>query len=96
MSLPDSRGLREKRIPVQCLESGWALVVLAAAAALLGRLPFDGAVFLVVAALYGAGRLALESLREREAEGGGIALGHAVSVVTVVFAIVILAVQWPR
>ena len=53
-------------------------------------------VFLVVAALYGAGRLALESLREREAEGGGIALGHAVSVVTVVFAIVILAVQWPR
>ncbi|HYM08041.1 MAG TPA: prolipoprotein diacylglyceryl transferase family protein [Terriglobales bacterium] len=96
LSLPNSRGAWEKRIPVQCLEAGWAALVLGAAAALLGRLPFDGALFLVVAGLYGAGRLVLESMREREPGAGRIAMGHAVSVVTVISAVAMLVVQWPR
>ena len=94
--LPNSRGVWEKRIPVQCLEAAWAAVLLAVAAALLGRLPFDGALFLVVAALYSAGRLALESLRERGPESASLALGRAVSLLTVVSALAILMVQWPR
>lgn len=94
--LPNIRGVWERRIPVQYLEAGWAGVLLASASALLGRLPFQGALFLCVAALHAAGRLVLESMREPEPEAGKIALGHAVSVVTVVLAIGILAVRWPR
>ena len=96
INLPNSRGVIEKRIPVQCLEAGWAVVVLGAAVALLGQLPFDGAVFLVVAVLYGVGRLALEFMREREPGSRTIALGHAISVVTIFFAIALLAVRWPK
>jgi phosphatidylglycerol:prolipoprotein diacylglycerol transferase len=96
VTLPNNRGQRRKRNPVQCLESIWALIVLAGASLLLGRLPFDGALFLVVAVVYATGRLALESLREREPGAPRIAIGHAVSVVTVVSAAAILIVQWPR
>jgi phosphatidylglycerol---prolipoprotein diacylglyceryl transferase len=95
VTLPDSRGIWEKRTPVQGLEAGWAAAVLAVAMVLLGRLPFEGALFLTVAALYGAGRLMLESLREREPGAGRIALGQAASVVTVGVAITILAFNWP-
>ena len=52
--------------------------------------------FLVVAALYSTGRLALESLREREPGAGRIALGHTVSVLTVISALATLIFQWPR
>lgn len=95
-ALPNSRGVWEKRIPSQCLEAGWAAVVLAVAATLLGRLPFHGALFLIVAAVYGSGRWALEFLRERQLRAGRIALGQAISVLTVVSAIVLLVVQWPH
>jgi phosphatidylglycerol---prolipoprotein diacylglyceryl transferase len=94
--LPNGRGVLERRIPSQCLEAAWAAAVLAAASALVGHLPFEGALFLIVAALYGAGRLALETLREREPEAGRIALGHAVSALTVISAIAILVVRWPK
>jgi prolipoprotein diacylglyceryltransferase len=96
VALPNNRGQRIKRIPVQCLESVWALIVLASASMLLGRLPFHGALFLVVAVVYATGRLALESLREREPGAPRIAIGFAVSVVTVISAAAILIVEWPR
>lgn len=96
VTLPDSRGNWAKRIPVQGLEAGWAALVLAVAMVLLGRMPFQGALFLTVAALYGVGRLMLESTREREPGAGRIALGQAASVVTVGVAIAILAVKWPN
>ena len=95
VTLPNSRGIWEKRIPVQSLEAGWAAAVLAVAMVLLGRLPFQGALFLTVAALYGAGRLVLEFLREREPEAGRITIGQAASVVTIGVAVALLALQWP-
>jgi phosphatidylglycerol:prolipoprotein diacylglycerol transferase len=96
VSLPNLRGVWDKRIPVQGFEAGWAAVVLAVATALLHRLPFPGALFLVVIALYSAGRLGLQWLREPEEGAGNIAAGHAASVVTVVGSIAILAVEWPK
>ena len=96
VTLPNSRGVRERRIPVQCLEAAWAAVVLAGGGILLGRLPFHGALFLVVAALYGAGRLALEFLREPEPGAGFGATGYAASVLTVLSAVGFLILQWPR
>ena len=83
-------------IPVQLLESMWAGGVLAAASLLVGRLPFEGALFLVVCALYGAGRFALESLREPEAGASRFAPGYSASLVAVVSALTILIVRWPR
>ena len=94
-SLPNLRGVWEKRIPVQGFEAGWAAVVLGVATALLRRLPFPGAVFLVVITLYSVGRLGLQWLREPEEGAGNIAVGHAASVVTVVCSIAILAIEWP-
>jgi phosphatidylglycerol:prolipoprotein diacylglycerol transferase len=96
IALPNSRGVRAKRIPVQFLESVWAALLLGVASMLLGRMPFAGALFLIVAALYGAGRLALEFLREHEPASGVLASGHLISVLTMVSAIGILIVHWPR
>jgi phosphatidylglycerol---prolipoprotein diacylglyceryl transferase len=94
--LPGSRGVWQSRIPIQLLEAIWAAIVLALAWAILGRLPFEGAVFLVVAAFYGTGRLTLETLREHEPGSGKIALGHAVSLATIIVALVLLVINWPR
>lgn len=94
--LPGLTGIWEKRIPVQLLESGWAAMVLAAGALLLGRLPFHGALFLVVAAVYGAGRMGLEFLRERKPHATRMPLGHVVSVLTIISALAILGIRWPR
>jgi len=78
------------------MEAGWAALVLAAAGTLLGRLPFPGALFLIVAVLYAAGRWALEFLREPEPGARGISMGHAISALTVISAAAILVVRWPR
>lgn len=95
-TLPDVRGVREKRIPVQCLEAAWAVVVLGVACALLGRLPFPGALFLSAAVIYSAGRLALEALREPEPSAGKIAAGTAAALLTAISGTVLLVMQWPQ
>src|SRR5215467_13999937 len=56
----------EKRLPVQCFEAFWALVLLLAGLAAWHRLPFDGALFLLAAAGYALGRAVLEIFRERQ------------------------------
>jgi phosphatidylglycerol---prolipoprotein diacylglyceryl transferase len=94
--LPGLTGIRAKRIPVQLFESAWAAMVLAAGSLLLGRLPFHGALFLIVAAVYGAGRMCLEFLREHEPHGARIPLGHVVSLLTIISALAILEIRWPR
>ena len=95
MFLPGRRGEWRKRIPVQLLEAGWAALVLMLAIAFIGRLPFDGAVFLIVAAAYAVGRIMLEALREHE-PGSNLALGHVVSFVTVLTAVALLLLNWPK
>lgn len=67
MSLPDHRGIRLRRIPVQLVESGVALALLAAVALLWSRRPFDGAAFLAVVLGYGIARGPLECLRDAAA-----------------------------
>ena len=94
VALRNSRGERVKRIPVQCIEAAWGLIVLSCAGALLGHLPFKGAVFLLVTALYGAGRLGLETLREPEPNMTRIC--DVFSVMTVISAAGTLIAQWPR
>jgi phosphatidylglycerol---prolipoprotein diacylglyceryl transferase len=94
--LPGVTGVWEKRIPVQMLESGWAAILLVAGALLLGRLPFRGALFLVVAAAYAAGRMCLEFLREREPQDTWMPLGHVASLLTIISALAILEIRWPR
>jgi len=95
VNLPNHQGVWKRRIPTQCLEAAWAVVLLLAAAATWRWFPFPGALFLGVMAGYGAGRLILESTRE-QSRPGGITAGHAISAVMVVSALVILVVMWPR
>jgi phosphatidylglycerol---prolipoprotein diacylglyceryl transferase len=63
VTLPDHRGVWERRIPTQLLEAGWAGLILLGAALAFGGRPYAGAIFLGVLAAYGAGRLLLESTR---------------------------------
>jgi phosphatidylglycerol---prolipoprotein diacylglyceryl transferase len=94
--LPNAQGIWKTRIPVQCLEAAWAAAVLAIAIALSGMLPFPGALFLVVATLYGTGRLAFESLRELEPGASPLTIGRTFSLLTVIGSVAILVLRWPR
>lgn len=65
LRLPDHRGVWQRRVPCPLLECGCAGVLLVGAVLLWQRLPFPGALFLVVASGYGVIRMPLESARER-------------------------------
>jgi prolipoprotein diacylglyceryltransferase len=56
--------VRERRIPNQLLEAGWATALLIAAMLVLGTMPFAGALFLSALAAYAVGRLTLDFARE--------------------------------
>jgi len=62
--LPNLSGVWARRLPTPLLEAGWAAMLLVIAIAIRDKMPFAGALFWVIAAGYGAGRLALESSRE--------------------------------
>jgi phosphatidylglycerol---prolipoprotein diacylglyceryl transferase len=64
LNLPDHRGIRRRRVPTQLLEAAYAMVLLAAAFALRGRQPFDGAIFCATLLAYGIGRTFLQKLRD--------------------------------
>ncbi|HEX2721757.1 MAG TPA: prolipoprotein diacylglyceryl transferase family protein [Gemmatimonadaceae bacterium] len=83
VNLPDHEGVWEKRIPTQLLEAGWATIVLVAAIAIWGSLPFDGALFLFVASAYAAGRLVLESTRDLRRVGRRFTVHHAISLLII-------------
>jgi len=61
--LPHHEGVWERRVPTPLLEAGWAVLVLAGAAAMSAGRPFAGSVLLYVLAAYGAGRVLLEPTR---------------------------------
>ena len=95
LNLPDSRGVWMRRVPVQCLEAGWALILLGGAAATWRFAPFPGAVFLGIMGAYALGRLILESMREL-AVPGEITAGHIISGVMILCSTAAFAVLWPR
>ena len=94
--LPNHLGVWARRIPTQCLEAGWAAVLLVTAIAVWRWLSFPGALFLLMSAGYAAGRLLLESLREREAGAAGFSIHHVISAVTIVASMATLTLYWSR
>jgi prolipoprotein diacylglyceryltransferase len=96
MYLPDCAGVWERRLPTQLLEAGWVAMLLVSAVLFWRWLPFPGALFLLVAAGYAAGRLILESTRELERGARRFTINHAISVVLIVVSLAALAINWPR
>jgi len=94
--LPNHLGVWERRIPSQCLESGLAAVLLVFGVVLRRRMPFPGALFLLCAAGYASGRLALESLREPEPGAAKFNIYHGISVAIIFLSVATLAVRWPK
>src|SRR5437016_1752037 len=94
--LANQSGERRRRIPNQILEGSWAAVLLAGAVLLWGKLPFPGALFLYLLGGYGAGRLVLESTRERPPGAPRISIDHAVSMGLVVLCATGFLTAWPR
>jgi len=94
--LPNSKGVWERRIPTQVLEAAWAATLFVGAIAVWRWLPFPGALFLVVAMAYGAGRLGLESMRELAQGAGRFTMNHAISMVLMGASLATLAARWPK
>ena len=95
--LRNARGVRARRFPSPLFEALLAAVLLALSLALWGRLPFDGAMGLVVCAGYGAGRFALEELREERAPRlAGLGAYQWLSAALVLLGVGGLALGWAR
>jgi phosphatidylglycerol:prolipoprotein diacylglycerol transferase len=77
--LPNQCGVWDKRVPTQLLEASWAAMLLVLAVAVWQRLPFQGALFLLISASYASGRLALESTRELGSDSHRFTIHHAIS-----------------
>ena len=91
LSLPDHHGIWQRRIPTQLMEMAFALVLFGAALALRNVAPFPGAIFCLVLAGYGAGRMVLESLRDDESGGWDKTTMQATSILLVIAALIGLA-----
>lgn len=89
-NLPDTQGIRKRRIPTQVIEAVFAAVLLAGAVVLWQRLPRDGDVFLVATAVYAAGRWALESAREGVGGLSRLTVGRAISAGLAIVALALL------
>lgn len=94
LPLPGERGEVARRIPAQLLESAFAAALAALALGLHDRLPFDGALFLGAVMAYGAGRLALESTRERVDRAGRVGVNHVISAALAGAAALAMVAAW--
>jgi phosphatidylglycerol---prolipoprotein diacylglyceryl transferase len=94
--LPNHLGVWKRRVPTQCLEAAWAAVLLVGAVAAWRRLPFPGALFLLVAGGYATGRLVLESAREHDPGAATFTVQHAISLLIATVSFVTLTIRWPR
>jgi phosphatidylglycerol:prolipoprotein diacylglycerol transferase len=94
MRLPNHMGVWEKRIPTQCLEVGWAGILLIFAIVFWHRLPFPGALFLLTTAGYASGRLVLESLREQAPGVRRFNVYHRMSVALILLSLATLTASW--
>jgi phosphatidylglycerol:prolipoprotein diacylglycerol transferase len=77
--LPDHRGVRCRRIPMQLVEAAWALSVAIGAALLWSGRPFPGSIFMATVAAYALFRFAFEPLRDVQDRIGGIRVQRVVS-----------------
>lgn len=96
LDLPNAEGVRERRIPTQLLEAGWCALLLFTALAIWPALPFRGALALLGAAGYGAGRLVFQSTRERAPQDARFTVQHGFSLVLVIVPLVALLAHWSR
>jgi phosphatidylglycerol:prolipoprotein diacylglycerol transferase len=85
--LPGTDGTWQRRVPTQILEAGWAVVLLAGAAALWPVRPFAGALFLYLLCGYGAGRLAMQGLRDGDPDARSVRVPRFISAALVVIAV---------
>jgi phosphatidylglycerol:prolipoprotein diacylglycerol transferase len=92
--LSDHRGVWERRIPCQFLEATWAAVLLVFAVTIWPWMPFPGALFLLLAAIYNAGRVVLLSLRDSPSDAYRPALQHAISISMIVLPLAAFVRLW--
>lgn len=95
MNLPNANGAWTRRVPTQLLECALALILFVGSIYWTAR-PFDGALFLVALAIYGAARLPLGVTRESLDRLGKVNIYGAISGVLLIGSIVILAIIWSR
>jgi phosphatidylglycerol---prolipoprotein diacylglyceryl transferase len=84
--LPNAGGVWCPRLPAQLFEAGLAGVVLLVSVVMAGRLAFDGSLFFISLAGYGAGRWMLEPTRETIDRARGVSLNRVISAGLVVLA----------
>jgi prolipoprotein diacylglyceryltransferase len=96
VSLPNLEGVWVRRLPTQCLEAGWAAVLLMVAIEVRSRLRTPGALFWIVAAGYATGRVVLESTREPQSGAGRFTIHHGVSIAVILLSAVALGFSWPK
>src|SRR5262249_24163980 len=95
LKLPNQRGVWQRRIPTQALESAWAAVLLVGAIAFRKSMPFPGALFLFVSLGYGMGRIAMEFARERERKST-FSFAHVISVIITLLSVTTLTTYWKQ
>lgn len=93
--LPNHRGVWQRRVPTQGLEGAFAAVLLFAGLSVWPRLPFPGALFLLMAGAYATGRMVLESARERPAGASAFTVQHGISLFIMIVSFTGLLVLWP-
>lgn len=94
VNLPNCHGVWEKRIPTQGLEALCAAALLLLAVAVWRRMPFPGALFLLIMLSYASVRLLLEPARERLNRGRQFRVAYALSVIFVVVSMAALSMHW--
>jgi phosphatidylglycerol:prolipoprotein diacylglycerol transferase len=92
--LPNIRGEWKRRFPTQLFEAGWAAMLLATGLALRTSLPFDGALFIYIAAGYALGRLVMESMRDLRANR--FTVHHAISLLIIAVSLAALTARGPH
>ncbi len=92
--LPNIRGVWKRRFPTQLLEAGWAAMLLTTGLGIRTSLPFDGALFIFIAAGYALGRLVMESMRDLRANR--FTVHHAISLLIIAVSLAALTARGPH
>ena len=91
LRLPDEHGHWARRVPVQLLECGVALLILGACGLMKGRLPQPGMLFLIAVAGYATARLGLQRARTERDVARRLDVQAGISVVLILAALSAMA-----